>query len=155
MAVVAILVVGEGCGSGQQSTPASSGMGGMAGMGSPSATVTGKEMDKAFINGMGPHHQAAIDMARVELDKGKNPQAKALAQSIVQDQTRERTEMADIFKREFGGSPQAGMMGGEAGTLMGMPIVMDMGGMAKMVDQSSNVDRTFLEIDDSPPRHGH
>ena len=36
-----------------------------------------------------PHHQAAIDMARVELTVGTNPQLRRLAQEIVTDQASE------------------------------------------------------------------
>ena len=36
-----------------------------------------------------PHHEAAIDMARIELTYGKDPQLRRLAQEIVTDQESE------------------------------------------------------------------
>ena len=45
--------------------------------------------DTDFVALMLPHHQAAIDMARIELTFGKDPQLRRLAQEIVTDQESE------------------------------------------------------------------
>ena len=45
--------------------------------------------DVDFMKLMRVHHQAAIAMARVELARGQNDQAKALAQQIISAQQRE------------------------------------------------------------------
>jgi hypothetical protein len=42
--------------------------------------------DADFVRLMLPHHQAAIDMARVQLLYGKDPQMRRLAQEIIADQ---------------------------------------------------------------------
>jgi hypothetical protein len=42
--------------------------------------------DADFVHLMLPHHQAAIDMARVQLLYGKDPQMRRLAQEIIADQ---------------------------------------------------------------------
>jgi uncharacterized protein (DUF305 family) len=42
--------------------------------------------DVDFVRLMLPHHQGAIDMAKVQLLYGKNPQMRRLAQEIVTDQ---------------------------------------------------------------------
>ena len=49
--------------------------------------------DREFIDMMIPHHQGAIRMAHMELDKGKDPETKKLAQAIVDAQTKEIDEM--------------------------------------------------------------
>ncbi len=36
-----------------------------------------------------PHHQAAIDMAKVQLKNGRDPQIRRLAQEIITDQQSE------------------------------------------------------------------
>ena len=40
-----------------------------------------------------PHHQGAIDMAKVALQHAKNPETKKLAETIIADQEREIAEM--------------------------------------------------------------
>lgn len=44
------------------------------------------EPDRDFVAMMIPHHQGAIDMARVELKYGKDPELRRLAQDIVKAQ---------------------------------------------------------------------
>jgi uncharacterized protein (DUF305 family) len=45
--------------------------------------------DEDFVRLMLPHHQAALDMAKVELMHGQNPQMRRLAQEIIADQESE------------------------------------------------------------------
>ena len=53
---------------------------------------TGKP-DKDFVLMMMPHHQGAIDMAKVELQYGKDPELRKLATDIVSAQEKEIAEM--------------------------------------------------------------
>ncbi len=57
----------------------------MAGMMTP---YTGNA-DKDFIYGMIPHHQGAVDMAKVVLEFGKDPDVKKLAEGVIQAQESE------------------------------------------------------------------
>jgi len=47
------------------------------------------DADKDFVAGMIAHHQGAIDMAKVELQYGKDKQLRALARNIIAAQQKE------------------------------------------------------------------
>ena len=47
------------------------------------------DTDKDFVAHMIPHHRGAIDMAKVELKYGKDPDMKRLAKSIIKAQNEE------------------------------------------------------------------
>lgn len=51
------------------------------------------DADEAFIRGMLAHHRGAVEMAEVELAHGTNPQARDLAQRIIDAQGAEIAEM--------------------------------------------------------------
>ena len=49
--------------------------------------------DVDFARMMIPHHQSAINMARIKLENGKDETLKALAQKVIEDQQREIDEL--------------------------------------------------------------
>ena len=51
------------------------------------------DADKDFVAMMVPHHQGAIDMAKVELQYGKDEKLRAMAEDIIQAQEKEIAEM--------------------------------------------------------------
>jgi uncharacterized protein (DUF305 family) len=53
--------------------------------------------DRDFAAMMIPHHQGAIDMAKVELQFGKNPVLRRLAQGIIVEQLQE----IEVMRREL------------------------------------------------------
>ncbi len=57
-------------------------------MGTMQIQPTGNS-DRDFAAMMIPHHQGAIDMARVQLQHGKDPQLRQMAQEIIGAQERE------------------------------------------------------------------
>lgn len=47
------------------------------------------DADVAFMAGMIPHHQGAVDMAQIVLKHGKDPETRAMAETIIKTQTAE------------------------------------------------------------------
>jgi uncharacterized protein (DUF305 family) len=59
----------------------------------------GAEFDKMWLDMMVKHHQGAVDMAKTELGKGASPEAKVLAQKIIDAQQAEITEMQGMLSQ--------------------------------------------------------
>jgi len=59
--------------------------------------------DRDFAAMMIPHHQGAVDMAKVELQFGKNPVLRRLAQGIIVEQLQE----IEVMQRELRQLPAA------------------------------------------------
>jgi uncharacterized protein (DUF305 family) len=94
---------------------------------------------------MVPHHQGAVEMARVAIEHAEHPEIKRLAERIISDQRAEIDELENIKKEEYGTSK--------------VPSQMSMGqmkGMRMMVDPQSLADEKPFDkafIDNMIPHH--
>jgi hypothetical protein len=61
--------------------------------------IADADPDTAFVLGMIPHHQGAVDMAEIVLKFGKDPHNQHLASEIIAAQTREIGEMRDWLRQ--------------------------------------------------------
>lgn len=111
------------------------------------------EVDKSFIEMMVPHHQSANEMAEIALKRAKNPEVKRLAQSIIDDQTKEIKQMQTWYKQWYGVEVPTMKMnrGSSMSGQMAQPMMMSMQQqnqmsqeMISMVQNSPNVDQEFL-----------
>ena len=59
----------------------------------PQTLAEEEPFDRAFIDGMIPHHESAIQMAGVALEESDNPRVEDLARNIVEAQEREISQM--------------------------------------------------------------
>ena len=60
--------------------------------------LSGAEFDRAFLEMMTEHHRGAIEMSEAHLVDGANAEARELAREIIDDQTREITEMENLLR---------------------------------------------------------
>ena len=89
-------------------TTGESDMSGMSGMGDDTGgmmsakqmaelgAATGPAFDRMWVQMMIAHHEGAVVMARTELAEGANPEAKQLAQAIIDSQSAEIAEMRSL-----------------------------------------------------------
>lgn len=115
-----------------------------------------REVDRMFLEMMVPHHQSANEMAKIELQKGKNPEVKKLAQKIIDEQTREIQQMRTWYKQWYGAELPTMKMNGNMGNMqmssqMGESMMMSMRQqdtmnqeMLSALKNSPNVDQEFL-----------
>jgi len=79
---------------------------GLAACGSDQSTTSrpsasGNAAERAFLEGMVPHHESAIAMAEVAAERAQAPEIKQIAEGIADSQTPEINQMSSIHQRLF------------------------------------------------------
>lgn len=112
---------------------------------SGSDSASAKDTDGSFVAGMVPHHQSAIDMARLAQEQGQHPEIKQLANAIVNTQAIEIQQLSAAHQRLFGKSLAEG--GTEHGA--GLGLDQHLSGMDMepgVLDGAKPFDREFIDM---------
>ncbi len=109
-------------------------------------------LDKHFIEQMIPHHDGAVAMAKVALEKSNRSEIKTLASAIIAGQTKEIEDMTGWYNNWFGKDAPRGNIGMMSGGMMS-GSGMHMGGQEDMtrIENATDFDKAFLEA--MIPRH--
>jgi uncharacterized protein (DUF305 family) len=105
--------------------------------GSPTA---GDSFDRQFIDMMVPHHQGAVEMAKIAQQRAERPEVKQLADAIIRSQEDEIAQMKTWRKSWFGSDQtppldKMPMVPGMAGH-GGHAATMDMGAEVEMLSRA-------------------
>lgn len=114
----------------------------------PNGSMMSQNIDQHFILQMIPHHEGAIAMAKIALERSKRPEMITLANNIIKAQEKEIADMRSWYQLWFGTAVPATASGGMMG--------MHMGGMTGDPDTLKSVsaadfDREF--INEMIPHH--
>ena len=107
--------------------------------------------EEAFLKGMVPHHESAVEMAEIARERGQRREVKELAGAIIEAQNAEIAQMERIYKRltdeEITPDPAAheelGLSQEQAG--------MHEGGAVMLEEARKDFDKAF--IDEMVPHH--
>lgn len=106
-------------------------------------------LDRHFIEQMVPHHEDAVTMANLALQKAKKQEVKTMAKNIISSQTNEIKEMKDWYRKWYGAELPTGsdVMSGHG---MMNDSGMHMGMMGSEADNSrlanaADFDKAFIE----------
>lgn len=100
------------------------------------------DLDLNFIDSMVPHHEGAIQMAELALERAEHQEIRELAQAIISAQQDEITRMTAWRNEWFGAAPPSGGMPG-MGAMPGM--VMHSGDM-HMLMNANPFDKAFIDM---------
>lgn len=98
------------------------------------SSAGGNTVDAMFVNGMIPHHQAAIDMAELARTKAKHEEVKQLANNIIESQSAEIKQMKGMQQD----LPSTGRM------MMSQSQMRSMMGDVDELRSAKNFDEAFL-----------
>ena len=105
----------------------------------PGGSMMSDNIDQHFIVQMIPHHEGAIEMAKVALERSERAEIRSLAEGIIEAQQKEINDMSAWYQAWFVSTPpEWGSMG-----------MMQMGGMEGDVDElrlvpAGDFDREFI-----------
>ncbi len=115
-----------------------------------SPNAASQPYDLQFLDTMSHHHQGAVDMAKVAVDKAQHPELKVFAQKIIADQNKEIAQMKDWREKWFSGKPAAMNMEMPG---MGEGMKMMSGDGMKKMEAATGNDFDLMFLDMMMPHH--
>ena len=118
-----------------------------------SAGGGGNSAERGFLEAMVPHHESAISMAEIGVERAEDPRIKKLAEAIRGAQAPEIEQMGSIHQRLFGTELKPNMAGHDALGLSAAEAGMDMDHdeLMKTLETADPFDRAF--VDEMVPHH--
>lgn len=115
-----------------------------------SPNAASQPYDLQFIDTMTHHHQGALDMAKMAVEKTNNQELKAFAQKIIKDQEKEIAQMKDWREKWYSGKPAAMNME-MPGMSEGMKMMM--GDEMKKFEAATGKEFDLMFLDMMTPHH--
>ncbi len=145
-ALLASALVLTACGSSDDTATTSSGTSAGPGAGAAAETAEANEADIAFLTGMTPHHEQAVEMSEMVLAADPPADVASIAQQIKDAQDPEieqmKTMLADLGQ-DTGGAAHSG---GHSAGMAGHGGMMDDGDMAALMEATgADAARLYLE----------
>jgi uncharacterized protein (DUF305 family) len=111
----------------------------------PQTAHDAQTSDQMFIDMMVPHHQGAVDMAQIALDRAEHSEIKAMAERIIASQQAEIRQMKAWRKDWFGSDePRAMDMSMKHAEMPGMANMMSMAKDIETLKTATPFDLAFL-----------
>ncbi len=142
VALVLIALLLSACGASQDAAQTGGSGSDHSGHGGASATsATEMSFDLMFISSMSAHHESAIEMAEVALEKAEHPEIKQLAQEIIKAQKAENERMAGWGQEWYDGKvPEM-----DHSAMEGMKMEGAMGVSAEELEKAKPFDKAFID----------
>ncbi|MDQ3935911.1 MAG: DUF305 domain-containing protein [Actinomycetota bacterium] len=119
--------------------------------GQDSPEQQGSAAERGFLQAMVPHHQAALEMAEVAVERAEAPEIEKLAGAIREAQAPEIAQMKRIHQRLFRQPLMPDERGYEALGLSAADAGMTHGGAAAALEDADPFDKAF--VDEMIPHH--
>lgn len=107
--------------------------------------------EDAFLKGMIPHHESAVEMAEIAVDRGEHAAVEQLAGAIIEAQNAEIAYMEQIYNRLTGGEILPDPAAHEELGLSQDAAGMHEGGAVMLENAMKDFDKAF--IDEMIPHH--
>ena len=119
-------------------------MSGRSGLSGQENSRVASGIDKHFIEQMIPHHDGAIEMSRIALERSSKPEIRQLAEAIIAAQTQENEQMRAWYRSWYGQDITTGNFS-SGGMMSGGGMHMGGGQDLDTLRRAEDFDREFIE----------